>query len=106
VVVAAAEAFSVSENKSYFDGLYWAVTTITTVGYGDELPTSPEAKAMAMIVMIVGIGFFAARRLARRELHPGPRGQGVRGAQQRRARRQARRDHCAARGGAGDIAPR
>ncbi len=60
VVLASAEAFSVSENKSYFDGLYWAVTTVTTVGYGDELPTTPEAKAMAMLVMVVGIGFFAA----------------------------------------------
>jgi voltage-gated potassium channel len=60
VVLAAAEAFSVVEKTSYFDGLYWAVTTMTTVGYGDELPTTDEAKVMAMFVMIVGIGFFAA----------------------------------------------
>jgi len=60
VVLASAEAFSVSENKSYFDGLYWAITTVTTVGYGDQLPTTDESKAMAMLVMIVGIGFFAA----------------------------------------------
>jgi voltage-gated potassium channel len=60
VVLAGAEAFSVSEKKSYFDGLYWAMTTVTTVGYGDELPTTTESKAVAMVVMLVGIGFFAA----------------------------------------------
>jgi voltage-gated potassium channel len=60
VVLAAAEAFSVMQNTSYFNGLYWAVTTITTVGYGDELPTTPESKVLAMVVMVVGIGFFAA----------------------------------------------
>ena len=60
VVLAAAEAFSVAQKTSYFDGLYWAITTITTVGYGDQLPTTDEAKVMAMIVMLVGIGFFAA----------------------------------------------
>ena len=60
VVLAAAEAFSVTEKTSYFDGLYWAVTTVTTVGYGDQLPTTDESKVMAMGVMVVGIGFFAA----------------------------------------------
>jgi voltage-gated potassium channel len=60
VVLAAAEAFSVVEKTSYFDGLYWSVTTMTTVGYGDQLPTTDEAKVMAMFVMVVGIGFFAA----------------------------------------------
>lgn len=60
VLLASAEAFSVIEKTSYFDGLFWAMTTITTVGYGDTLPTTPEAKAVAMIVMLVGIGFFAA----------------------------------------------
>lgn len=60
VVLAAAEAFSIEENTSYFTALYWAVTTVTTVGYGDKLPTTTEAEITAMIVMVVGIGFFAA----------------------------------------------
>lgn len=60
VALASAEAFSVIEKTSYFDGLYWSLTTITTVGYGDELPTTTESKIVAMIVMLVGIGFFAA----------------------------------------------
>jgi voltage-gated potassium channel len=60
VVLASAEAFSVEANTSYFIGLYWAVTTVTTVGYGDNLPTTTEAEITAMIVVVVGIGFFAA----------------------------------------------
>jgi voltage-gated potassium channel len=60
VVLAAAQAFSIQENTSYFTALYWAVTTVTTVGYGDKLPTTTEAEITAMIVMVVGIGFFAA----------------------------------------------
>jgi voltage-gated potassium channel len=60
VVLAAAQAFSIEENTSYFIALYWAVTTVTTVGYGDKLPTTTEAEITAMIVMVVGIGFLAA----------------------------------------------
>ena len=60
VVLAAAQAFAIEENTSYFIALYWAVTTVTTVGYGDKLPTTTEAEITAMIVMVVGIGFFAA----------------------------------------------
>jgi hypothetical protein len=32
---------------------------MTTVGYGDELPTTHEAKVLAMVLMLVGIGYFA-----------------------------------------------
>jgi voltage-gated potassium channel len=32
---------------------------MTTVGYGDELPTTVEAKVIAMVLMLVGIGYFA-----------------------------------------------
>ena len=60
VVLAAAQAFSIEENTSYFVALYWAVTTVTTVGYGNPRPTTTEAEITAMVVMIVGIGFFAA----------------------------------------------
>jgi voltage-gated potassium channel len=36
-----------------------AVTTMTTVGYGDELPTTVTAKLASMALMVVGIGYFA-----------------------------------------------
>jgi voltage-gated potassium channel len=60
VAVTGAAAFDAAQpGKNYFDGIYWAVTTMTTVGYGDELPTTVEAKLLSMALMVVGIGFFA-----------------------------------------------
>jgi hypothetical protein len=40
---------------SIFDACWFAVTTITTVGYGDLSPTSPEGRTIAMVCMLVGI---------------------------------------------------
>ncbi len=34
--------------------LWWAVTTVTTVGYGDVVPVQPGGRAVAAILMIVG----------------------------------------------------
>jgi len=39
------------------DGLWWAVQTVTTVGYGDHVPTSTTGQLVAALVMIGGIGF-------------------------------------------------
>jgi len=41
------------------DGIYWAVTTITTTGYGDIVPTTSSAKILAVYVMLVGAAFLA-----------------------------------------------
>jgi voltage-gated potassium channel len=41
------------------DGLYWAVTTVTTVGYGDVVPTTDAGKALAVYVMLTGAAFLA-----------------------------------------------
>ena len=60
-------------------GLWWAVQTVTTVGYGDHVPATIAGRLVAAFVMLVGIGFltvitaaitstFVAR--ARRELAP------------------------------------
>ena len=38
-------------------GLWWAVQTTTTVGYGDNVPTSYAGRFLAAFVMLVGIGF-------------------------------------------------
>jgi voltage-gated potassium channel len=35
--------------------LWWAVTTLTTVGYGDRFPTSPMGKGIAVVLMLVGV---------------------------------------------------
>ena len=39
------------------DSLWWAIQTVTTVGYGDLVPTSPGGRLVAALVMLVGIGF-------------------------------------------------
>lgn len=37
------------------DSLWWAVTTVTTVGYGDRYPTTAEGRAIAVALMVAGI---------------------------------------------------
>ncbi len=38
-------------------GLWWAAQTVTTVGYGDNVPTSVAGRLIAVLVMLLGIGF-------------------------------------------------
>ncbi len=38
-------------------GIWWAVQTVTTVGYGDHVPTNAVGRSLAALVMLVGIGF-------------------------------------------------
>ena len=44
-----------SNIKNFGDGLWWAVTTVTTVGYGDRFPVSTEGRLLAVLLMIAGI---------------------------------------------------
>ena len=44
-----------SNIKNFGDGLWWAITTVTTVGYGDRYPTTAEGRILAVILMITGI---------------------------------------------------
>jgi voltage-gated potassium channel len=43
---------------SYPDALWWAVTTTTTVGYGDRFPMSPAGRGVAVVLMVAGIAMF------------------------------------------------
>ena len=40
------------------DALWWAITTITTVGYGDHTPVTPLGRAIGVVLMLVGVGAF------------------------------------------------
>lgn len=40
-------------------GIYWAVVTLTTVGYGDVTPQSPFGQFLAAVVMVLGYGIIA-----------------------------------------------
>lgn len=44
---------------SAWDGVWWAMTTVTTVGYGDIVPQTNGGRVIAIVVMVVGIGFIA-----------------------------------------------
>lgn len=46
--------------QSPFDALWWGVVTLSTVGYGDVVPKTPEGRLAAMILMLLGIGLFSA----------------------------------------------
>ena len=39
--------------------VYWAIVTLTTVGYGDVVPLTPIGQALASIIMIMGYGIIA-----------------------------------------------
>ncbi|MGN6514489.1 MAG: cyclic nucleotide-gated ion channel [Rhizomicrobium sp.] len=41
------------------DAMWWAITTLTTVGYGDAVPVTVAGRMIAGITMIVGLGLFA-----------------------------------------------
>lgn len=45
--------------KSVFDGMWWAVATFTTVGYGDIYPITAAGKILSAIIAILGIGLVA-----------------------------------------------
>ena len=45
--------------KSIPTSMYWAIVTLTTVGYGDVAPQTPLGKFLASLVMIIGYGIIA-----------------------------------------------
>jgi voltage-gated potassium channel len=60
VVAGAAEsAVSAGEFPRLWDGVWWAVVTVTTVGYGDLYPKTVQGRLIGMALMFVGIGFLS-----------------------------------------------
>lgn len=65
IVVMVGAIFYLIENEanpkvaSIPDGIYWAISTITTVGYGDVVAQTPAGKVIASLLMIIGFGVFA-----------------------------------------------
>lgn len=62
--VAGGYAYSAAESAqdpppTVWDGIWWSATTMTTVGYGDEVPSTTLGRAYALVLMLVGIGFIA-----------------------------------------------
>jgi voltage-gated potassium channel len=47
-----------SNIKTAGDAIWWACSTITTVGYGDRFPVTTEGRIVAVILMTAGVGLF------------------------------------------------
>jgi len=45
--------------ETLFDALYWALVTISTVGYGDIHPVTSEGKAVSMLIIVSGIAMIS-----------------------------------------------
>ena len=59
-LVAGGGAFAVTEHVAVTTGLYWAVTTATTVGYGDVTPHNGVGRIVAVAVMVTAVPLFGA----------------------------------------------
>jgi len=51
--------FDESEFPSYGGAVWWAVQTVTTVGYGDIVPKDTLGRFVAGIVMLMGVAFIS-----------------------------------------------
>lgn len=49
-----------SNIKSATDAFWWAMTTMTTVGYGDRYPVTMEGRIVACVLMVAGVGLFGS----------------------------------------------
>lgn len=82
IVVTGGAAFAYIEpdqHLSVADGVWWALTTVTTVGYGDIAPRTDPGRALGAVVMLSGIGTVAlitaamTQRFVRRGAQDEPR---------------------------------
>ena len=49
---------------TFSDALWWAVSTVATVGYGDHYPVTAAGRAIGVMLMVVGVGIFGVTAAA------------------------------------------
>jgi voltage-gated potassium channel len=60
VVVIATYLFHILEHQTLLNSVYWAVITISTVGYGDISPTTAIGKILSIVLAMGGVTLFGA----------------------------------------------
>jgi voltage-gated potassium channel Kch len=68
IVTSGTVAFHYLEDWSWVDSLYFSVVAVTTVGFGDLVPTTDAAKLFTVVYVLAGIavlGLFLNERLRR-----------------------------------------
>ncbi len=59
IMIAPIEASLVQDRLThYITAMYWTVTTLTTIGYGDITPTNNQGRLFTMVIMILGVGVY------------------------------------------------
>ena len=59
IVAGAAQSATSHDFDTLWDGVWWAIETVSTVGYGDIYPSTVQGRLIALVLMFVGIGFLS-----------------------------------------------
>ncbi len=63
IILVSGELISLVEPKEFpttFDGIWWALVTVSTVGFGDYVPTTYIGRTLAMVMILAGASFVTA----------------------------------------------
>ncbi len=59
IIVGAGAVFSYIEERPFIDGVWYAIVTITTVGYGDVVPLTENGRIFGAVLILFGVLFFS-----------------------------------------------
>lgn len=59
IIIGAGALFAYIEDRKIWDGVWYALVTITTVGYGDVVPVSDAGRVFGVILILFGVVFFS-----------------------------------------------
>jgi len=59
IILGAGSLFAYIEDESFWDGVWYALVTITTVGYGDIVPHTEYGRVFGVVLILFGVVFFS-----------------------------------------------
>lgn len=68
VMILGTVGFMFAEHLSVIDAIYFTIVTIATVGYGDISPATAGGKALAVVLIVTGVGTFVSTLAAATEV--------------------------------------